>query len=174
MHLLSCSSLLAKADSLLFRMNPSTLHHTVPARQNYKTAQHASSSPPPPSPRPHPPPLKLCWPCSQGERVVRSATSISARYPRLPFQRTIPVTWRGRGVCCMGNSLPSILTYPGFALCLCGYVYISMQDAQLSDQIRPWYTLGCCWDVKQATSYGVTLTGRNRNKFSYCGETSMT
>ena len=36
------------------------------------------------------------------------------------------------------------------------------QHVKLSEQIRPWDTLACCWDVKQPTNKQTNLTSRHK------------
>ena len=41
------------------------------------------------------------------------------------------------------------------------------QHVKLSEQIRPWDTLACCWDVKQPTNKQLSLSDHNLGLFMY-------
>ena len=60
---------------------------------------------------------------------------------------TLPVAWRYRVSARTGQ--------PGVSMLWLGDTETSIsvwQHVKLSEQIRPWDTLACCWDVKQPTN----------------------
>ena len=63
---------------------------------------------------------------------------------------TLPGAWRYRVSAGTGRPGVSILWLGEVESLMCNFSV--WQHAHLSEQIRPWDTLACCWDVKQATN----------------------
>ena len=63
---------------------------------------------------------------------------------------TLPGAWRYRSA--LGLVVPVSIYYNWVRWKAWSATSISLwQHVKLSEQIRPWYTLACCWDVKQPT-----------------------
>ena len=63
---------------------------------------------------------------------------------------TLPGTWRYRVSTWTGRPGVSILWLGEVERLICNFSV--WQHIKLSEQIRPWDTLACCWDVKQPTN----------------------
>ena len=63
---------------------------------------------------------------------------------------TLPGAWRYRVSAGTGRPGVSILWLGEVESWICNF-YLSVAARQI-EQIRPWYTLACCWDFKQATN----------------------
>ena len=64
---------------------------------------------------------------------------------------TLPGAWRYRVSAGTGRTGVSILWLGEVESLICNS-YLSVAARKLSEQIRPWDTLACCWDVKQPTN----------------------
>ena len=64
---------------------------------------------------------------------------------------TLPGTWRYRVSAGIGRPSVSILWLGEVESSICNF-YLSVAAHKLSEQIHPWDTLACCWDVKQSTN----------------------
>ena len=64
---------------------------------------------------------------------------------------TLPGAWHCRVSAGTGRPGDSILWLGEVESWICNF-YLSVAARKLSEQIRPWDTLACCWDVKQPTN----------------------
>ena len=70
---------------------------------------------------------------------------------------TLPGAWHYRVSAGTGRPSVSILWLGEMESLICNF-YLVWQHIKLSEQIRPWGTLACCWDVKRPTNKLLFLT----------------
>ena len=61
---------------------------------------------------------------------------------------TLPGAWRYRVSPGIGWPIPSILSLGETESLICNFY----QQVHMSEQIHPWDTLACCWDIEQVTT----------------------
>ena len=72
---------------------------------------------------------------------------------------TLPGAWRYRVSAGTGRPSVSVLCLGEMESLICNF-YLVWQHVKLSEQIHPWDTIACCWDVKQPTNNNI-LTAVN-------------
>ena len=64
---------------------------------------------------------------------------------------TLPGAWRYKVSAGTGWLIVSILWLGEMESLICNF-YVSVAACKMSEKIRSWETLACCWDVKQPTN----------------------